>query len=142
MRCFTSSHVINIAAKGDQAKDEPLNRIAQMGAVGEINFRLGAKTGDVVAAREVVDDDELMLVTRNGVVNRQRADEIRVIGRNTQGVRVIALDDGDELIDMARVARDIDDDEEDAAEASEGAEEAEDTEEELEAAGSGDGAED
>ena len=73
-----------------------------------INFRLNDKTGHVVAAKEVVDEDELMLVTRSGVINRQGAHEIRVIGRVTQGVRVITLDDGDELMDLARVARELD----------------------------------
>jgi DNA gyrase subunit A len=125
-------------------------RTQRRGGMGLINFRLTAKTGNVVAAKEVVDEDELMLVTRNGVINRQRADEIRVIGRNTQGVRVISLDDGDELIDLARVARDLEDPEVDADESddAEGADQADvsseedEGQEELEAAGTGDGAED
>ncbi|MGD8494701.1 MAG: DNA gyrase subunit A [Gemmatimonadales bacterium] len=118
-------------------------RVQHRGGMGLINFRLSGKTGDVVAAKEVVDDDELMLVTRNGVINRQRADEIRVIGRNTQGVRVITLDDGDDLVDLARVARDIDEGDEDESldgEAENG-EEADADADELEAAGTGDGAE-
>jgi DNA gyrase subunit A len=44
-----------------------------------------------------------MLITRHGIVNRQRVSEIRVIGRATQGVRVMALDEGDVLMDVARV---------------------------------------
>jgi DNA gyrase subunit A len=91
-----------------------------------------------------------MLVTRNGVINRQRAAEIRVIGRNTQGVRVISLDDGDELIDLARVARDLEDSDIDEAVGLDEADgtdvettaEADEGEQELEAAGTGDGAED
>jgi DNA gyrase subunit A len=50
----------------------------------------------------------LMLVTRGGVINRQPASQIRVIGRATQGVRIIALDEGDELMDIAKVAADLD----------------------------------
>jgi DNA gyrase subunit A len=84
-------------------------RLQHRGGKGLINFRLSDKTGHVVAAKEVVDEDELMLVTRSGVINRQGAHEIRVIGRVTQGVRVITLDDGDELMDLARVARELDD---------------------------------
>jgi DNA gyrase subunit A len=140
--------VLTVTSKGmGKRTDVSEYRPQHRGGMGLINFRLSAKTGDVVAAREVIDDDELMLVTRNGVVNRQRADEIRVIGRNTQGVRVISLDDGDELIDMARVARDIDDAGEDEFDG-EDAEGAEDLEgdggatDELETAGTGDGAED
>jgi DNA gyrase subunit A len=78
-------------------------RVQRRGGKGLINLKTTAKTGLVVAVREVIDDDELMLVTRNGVINRQGAGEIRVIGRNTQGVRLITLDDGDELVDVARV---------------------------------------
>ena len=44
-----------------------------------------------------------MLITRNGVVNRQRMSEIRVIGRATQGVRLVNLDEGDHVMDVARV---------------------------------------
>ena len=83
-------------------------RVQRRGGTGLINFRLSEKTGDVVGIREVTDDDELMLVTRGGVINRQPASQIRVIGRATQGVRVIALDEGDELVDIAKVAADLD----------------------------------
>jgi DNA gyrase subunit A len=83
-------------------------RVQRRGGTGLINFRLSEKTGDVVGVREVTDDDELMLVTRGGVINRQPASQIRVIGRATQGVRIIALDEGDELMDIAKVAADLD----------------------------------
>ena len=110
--------------------------VSGRGGTGLINFRLNDKTGDVVGVREVTDDDELMLVTRGGVINRQPASQIRVIGRATQGVRVIALDDGDELIDIAKVAADLDAGEADDTDSGEAAlveagaaEEAEETEE-------------
>ncbi|MGI9038732.1 MAG: DNA gyrase subunit A [Gemmatimonadota bacterium] len=111
-------------------------RTQRRGGKGLINFRLTEKTGDVVAAKEVIDEDELMLVTRNGVINRQGASEIRVIGRNTQGVRVIQLDKGDVLIDLARVARDIEDGNglDDLQDGESG------VEDELETAGTGDAA--
>ena len=44
-----------------------------------------------------------MLITRNGVINRQRVSEIRVIGRATQGVRLLSLDEGDVLVSVARL---------------------------------------
>jgi len=97
-------------------------RVQHRGGQGLINFRLTEKTGQVVGVREVTDDDELMLVTRGGVINRQPARQIRVIGRATQGVRVIALDEGDELMDIAKVAADL---YEDVADVEEGAEDAE-----------------
>jgi DNA gyrase subunit A len=68
-----------------------------------INLRLSEQTGEVVAIKGVLDDDELMLITRNGVVNRQRVREIRTIGRATQGVRLVQLDDEDSIMDVARV---------------------------------------
>ncbi len=76
-------------------------RLQRRGGKGVINFKLNENTGRVVGLRQVQPEDELMLVTRNGVVNRQRVDEIRVIGRNTQGVRVMALDEGDTVVDVA-----------------------------------------
>ena len=111
-------------------------RVQRRGGQGLINFRLSEKTGDVVGVREVTDDDELMLVTRNGVINRQPASQIRVIGRATQGVRVIALDDGDELVDIAKVAIDLDADDPDLMDGDVGSEE-EAGEEALEAGETG-----
>ena len=93
-------------------------RVQRRGGQGLINFRLSEKTGNVVGVREVTDEDELMLVTRNGVINRQPASQIRVIGRATQGVRVIALDDGDELVDIAKIAIELDADDVEDLEAS------------------------
>jgi DNA gyrase subunit A len=78
-------------------------RFQSRGGMGVINFRINDATGKIVAIKGVKDTDELMLITRNGVVNRQRVNEIRVIGRATQGVRIMALDDGDQLMDVACV---------------------------------------
>ncbi len=83
-------------------------RLQGRGGQGVINFRISAATGKVVAIKAVYPDDELMVITRRGIVNRQRVNEIRVIGRNTQGVRVIALDEGDRIMDVARVVADED----------------------------------
>ncbi|MGH7541858.1 MAG: DNA gyrase subunit A, partial [Gemmatimonadota bacterium] len=78
-------------------------RVQRRGGKGLINLKITERTGLVVAVKEVTDEDELMLVTRNGVINRQPARDIRVIGRNTQGVRLIVLDEGDQVVDVARV---------------------------------------
>jgi DNA gyrase subunit A len=78
-------------------------RFQSRGGMGVINFRITEQTGKVVAIKGVLPSDELMLITRKGVVNRQRVGEIRVIGRATQGVRVMALDEGDVLVDVACV---------------------------------------
>ena len=76
------------------------------GGKGVINLKTSSKTGLVVAMRSVVEDEEFMIITRNGVVNRQRVAEIRTIGRATQGVRLVALAEGDQVMDVARVISD------------------------------------
>jgi DNA gyrase subunit A len=58
-----------------------------------------------VALKEVIPDDELMMITRHGVIIRLPVDGIRVIGRNTQGVKVMNLDAGDTVVDVARVVK-------------------------------------
>jgi DNA gyrase subunit A len=84
-------------------------RTQRRGGVGLINLRVSEKTGTVVGVKEVTDSDELIFVTRNGVVNRQLAREIRTIGRATQGVRLVNLDKGDAVVDVARVLADTED---------------------------------
>jgi DNA gyrase subunit A len=95
-----------VSEKG-YGKRSPLGeyRVQRRGGKGIITLRKTDKTGPMVALKEVLDDDELMMITRHGVVIRQRVDEIRVIGRNTQGVRVMNLDAGDAVVDVARVVR-------------------------------------
>jgi len=78
-------------------------RLQKRGGMGVINMKLTGKTGKVVSIKSVAPGEELMLITKNGVVNRQRADEIRVIGRATQGVRLVSLDQDDAIMDVARV---------------------------------------
>jgi DNA gyrase subunit A len=78
-------------------------RLQRRGGKGVINVKTNDKTGRVIAIKEVCPGDELMLITRSGIVNRQAVDGIRVIGRNTQGVRLVNLDRGDKVIDVARV---------------------------------------
>ena len=85
-------------------------RVQKRGGKGIITLRRTEKTGAVVALKEVLPDDELMMVTRHGVIIRLPVEGIRVIGRNTQGVKVMNLDAGDTVVDVARVVK------EDAAE--------------------------
>ena len=80
-------------------------RVQRRGGKGIITFKVTDKTGCIVALKEVIPDDELMMITHNGVIIRVPVDGIRVIGRNTQGVRVMNLDDGDRLQGVARVVK-------------------------------------
>ncbi len=94
-------------------------RVQKRGGKGILTLNRTAKTGDVVALMEVVPEDELMLMTRQGVAIRSRVSEIRVTGRAAQGVKLVALDENDVVQAVARV---IPDDKEDAdgVEAAEG----------------------
>ena len=92
-------------------------RLQKRGGYGVINLKVSEKTGEVVTVRAVSEDEQVMIITRKGVVNRQRVEEIRVIGRATQGVKLMNLDDGDVVMDVARVI--IDDDDEDGLEGAE-----------------------
>ena len=80
-------------------------RVQKRGGKGIITLKKTDKTGSIVALKEVIPDDELMMITRQGVIIRLPVDGIRVIGRNTQGVRVMNLDSGDTVVDVARVVR-------------------------------------
>ncbi len=78
-------------------------RLQKRGGSGVINLKTSAKTGKVVAVKSVQDDEQLMVITRKGVVNRQNVAEISLIGRATQGVKLVNLDEGDTVVDVARV---------------------------------------
>jgi DNA gyrase subunit A len=84
-------------------------RLQKRGGMGVINLKVSEKTGAVVAIKAVTEDEQLMVITRNGVVNRQRVSEISVIGRATQGVKLVNLDKGDTVMDVARVVIDDED---------------------------------
>jgi DNA gyrase subunit A len=78
-------------------------RVQKRGGKGIITLKHTEKTGAIVALKEVLPEDELMMITRHGVIIRVPVDGIRVIGRNTQGVRVMNLDSGDTVVDVTRV---------------------------------------
>ena len=70
------------------------------GGVGVIDIKTSERNGPTVACKEVFEDDEVMIVTQKGVLIRTAVNGISTVGRNTQGVRVINLDEGDRVIDM------------------------------------------
>ena len=78
-------------------------RVTNRGGKGVINLKVTDKVGEVVAIKEALDSDELMIITQKGIIIRQPIGKIKVIGRNTQGVRLINLDSGDRVVDVARV---------------------------------------
>jgi DNA gyrase subunit A len=89
-------------------------RVQHRGGRGIITLKRADKTGDIVALKEVLPDDELMMITKKGIMIRVPVEGIRISGRNTQGVKVMNLTSGDLLVDVARVVK------EDAADDGEG----------------------
>lgn len=85
--------------------------LQQRGGFGVKTLALTEKTGSVIGARMVNSDHELMVSTLGGILIRISVEEISVIGRATQGVRVIRLDDDDQVTAIARIAPEDDEDE-------------------------------
>ncbi len=86
--------------KRTDIKDYP---IIKRGGVGVITLKTSARNGRMVALREVVDTDDLMIITEQGVLIRLPVATIRTISRNTQGVRLIRLDGGDSISSVRRI---------------------------------------
>lgn len=78
-------------------------RITRRGGKGVITVKTTEKVGKMMSMMEVVDGDELVIISSHGMVIRQSVKDIRVMGRNTQGVRVIKLNEGDQIADIAKV---------------------------------------
>jgi DNA gyrase subunit A len=79
-------------------------RIQSRGGKGVITLKVTEKTGAIVGVAQVSDGDDVMLVTDSGKIIRMAVDEIRVIGRNTQGVRLIGLQENERVASLARLA--------------------------------------
>ena len=92
-------------------------RVTNRGGKGVKTLNITDKTGDLVAIKVVTDDDDLMITTKNGIMIRMEMKEIRVMGRATQGVRVINLKSGVVISSVAKVPH-----QEDEVEVVEGAE--------------------
>jgi DNA gyrase subunit A len=84
-------------------------RRTHRGGKGIITMKTTDKTGRVIGVRMVTDADQIMLVTNGGKVIRMQVNEIRVIGRNTQGVRLIDMEPGERVAGVARLAERDDD---------------------------------
>lgn len=78
-------------------------RKQRRGGRGIITIQTSHRNGSVVDAFQVEDEDEVMIITANGKIVRQKVEGIRVIGRNTQGVRLIDMVEGDRVVRVARL---------------------------------------
>jgi DNA gyrase subunit A len=84
-------------------------RLTHRAGKGIKNFKVSEKTGRLLSIKEVVDDDDLMLISSKGVLLRIHVGNIRATGRNTSGVHLIRLDSGDQVSDVARIVSNGDD---------------------------------
>ncbi|SEO69870.1 DNA gyrase subunit A [Aquisalimonas asiatica] len=115
MRLEEGQHVIALLILGEgdiltatengYGKRTPLDDypLRGRGGMGVISIRTGDRNGDVVGATQVVDGDQIMLITRRGTLVRTAVDEISVLSRNTQGVKLISLDADESLVGLERI---------------------------------------
>jgi DNA gyrase subunit A len=98
------------ASDAEPAEGQPTERgnmryrVQRRGGKGLIDIKTTQRNGFVVATAVVKDQDEVMITTARGMLVRTRVSEISVIGRNTQGVRLIRLDEGDTVVSLAKIA--------------------------------------
>ena len=81
-------------------------RFTKRGGVGVTNILCSDRNGKVVGVKTVIDEDGLMFISKQGIVIRTRADQISVIGRATQGVRIMKLESDDKVVSLAKVIAD------------------------------------
>ena len=98
--------LLTVCANGYGKRTPVLDyRLTNRGGKGVINIKTTDRNGPVVSVMTVTDDDDVMVISQNGILIRQSIRDVSVIGRNTQGVRLINLDEGDHVIDVARIVK-------------------------------------
>ncbi len=101
-----ASTLLTVTEKGMGKRSElDEYRVQHRGGRGIITLKRSDKTGNVVALKEVLPDDELMMITKKGIMIRVPVEGIRITGRNTQGVKIMNLTPGDLVVDVARVVK-------------------------------------
>ena len=78
-------------------------RITRRGGKGVLTMKITKRVGKMIAIKEVIDDDDLMIITYKGIVIRQHVKKLRRMGRATQGVRLIRIQTDDHIADVARI---------------------------------------
>ncbi len=107
--------VLTVTEKGYGKRTElDEYRVQTRGGLGVITLKVTEKTGTIRGIKQVSDDDHLMIITSEGILIRLKMKELRIIGRNTQGVRLIALEENNRVTAIAKLAER--DDDENAAE--------------------------
>jgi DNA gyrase subunit A len=102
-------HVLVVTEKGNGKRSLVGDyRITNRGGKGVKTVNVTEKTGALISIKDVNDDDDLMIITKNGITIRMHVDSLRVMGRATQGVKLISLRGDDEIAAVAKVFRDRD----------------------------------
>ncbi|MEK6869754.1 MAG: DNA gyrase C-terminal beta-propeller domain-containing protein, partial [Nanoarchaeota archaeon] len=81
-------------------------RLISRGGLGVRNIICSERNGKVVSINSVADDDQIMLITRKGITIRMEVSQINIIGRATQGVTLIKLEEDDKLVSVAKIIKD------------------------------------
>jgi len=101
------STVLTVCEKGyGKRSDAEDYRLTKRGGVGVINIRATERNGKVIAVLDVIESDELILISEQGITIRSRVSDMRVIARATMGVRLMHLEEGDSLVGVARIEED------------------------------------
>ncbi len=108
-----STEIMSISSLGyGKRTSVELYRLQSRGGKGIINFKVSPKTGPVIAAMPVKDDEGLVLLTSTNKIIRMGVDEVRCVGRATMGVRLVRLDEGATVVGFDTVSPDERDDDE------------------------------
>ena len=86
-------------------------RITNRGGKGVKTLNITDKTGDLVAIKEVCDEDDLMIMNRSGLTIRMHVSDLRVLGRATQGVKLINIKSGDAIASVAEISKEEEEEE-------------------------------
>lgn len=108
MVCISSpeAQLLVVSEKGyGKRSDVQEYRITKRGAKGVGTLKVTEKVGHLVAILEVADTDDLMIINRSGIAIRTPVEDVRVIGRNTQGVKLIRLNDNDSISSVTKITR-------------------------------------
>jgi DNA gyrase subunit A len=108
MVCITSNDVnlLVVSEKGYGKRSSMEDyRITRRGGKGVKTINITEKTGKLVAIKQVTDDDDLMIINKSGITIRIKVDELRIMGRATQGVRLIKLTDDDAISSVEKIEK-------------------------------------
>jgi len=114
----TDTSIMVVSEKGyGKRTDIGDYRITGRGGKGVKTLSVTDKTGSLIAIKDVTDENDLMIITRNGIAIRMKMEDVRVMGRATQGVRLIKIRENDNIASVAKVPK-VEEEDEDSIEIS------------------------